>query len=79
MEHIEKTVNVHDPLLDSVNVPLEGQYLWNVFWSLTGRMNFQEMKAYSELHGITFSPWEMETLLLMEASASKAIKEIIRG
>ena len=76
LEQVERTSGVHDPILDSVEVPIEGEFLWGVFWALTGRLSYTELQAYCQLTNMSLNLWEINTLMLMESTAMKAITEL---
>jgi len=76
LEQVEKVSGIHDSFLDSVEMPFEGEFLWGIFWSLTGRMSYTELQAYCQLTGLKLSLWEISTLMYMETVAISAISEL---
>ena len=51
--------------------PPEMAALWGAFISLGDGFGPSDVLAWQTLHGVTLTPWEAETLLIMSRAADK--------
>jgi hypothetical protein len=58
-----------DDRLDLVDVPDEGEALWRWFWEIRRdqTVTLSEVEAFGRLNRLRLSPWEVGTILAMDA------------
>lgn len=80
LNQVQKSTGHRDPRLDSVQVPIGGERLWNHFWRLYkgSSVSYVEIEAYCRMTGAEFDPWEVEVLMSMEAAAGTVITERLK-
>ena len=55
--------------LDSPPLPTELMYLWNEYCEIkkgSSDLTWESVKAYKELSGVNFSPWEVSIMMQLD-------------
>lgn len=75
-KHIEQTKGVRDALLDKASPPIYFEEEWDMYWMLRRGESLQctEILAYSQLTGMPFGEYEVNTLLLIDDFVSSRIR-----
>lgn len=67
-----------DPRLEPARIPDEARGLWESFFALSAArrsgmsaqpLTYTDLDAWCRLTGTTLTPWELETLTIMDAAA----------
>lgn len=77
LEHVEDSTGIHDELLDSVNVPLGGEFIWEIFWKIAKDFTYTELEAFCNLTGLHLGLWEINALSLMASAKIEAMAEFV--
>lgn len=61
------------PEIEPLEIPPVAQYLWDWYWELVSQrhelnpIGYRDIKAWSELMGIQITPFEVKTMVAMDA------------
>lgn len=71
-----------DPLLDAEGVPTEMRPLWEAYLTLSATrrtgmglspLTLTDIEAWQRLHGVRLTPWELDTLIDIDAASLAAL------
>lgn len=66
--------------LDRVELPAEGQRVWEVFLRVQGAepLTWTELRSFVEMSGEALEPWESEALLAMDRSMRDEQRKLLK-
>ena len=81
LEQVERQTGHRDPLLDSVQVPEGGEWIWTIYWRLRKEqsLSYQDIDAFCRVTGEQLATWEVEALFAMDQAVTGYIGEITRN